>query len=81
MERILVPNVEPLSLEIKHFLECITQKCVPCVSISDGLKALRLAQQIIMLVNEQNFQYPVLPEYPLRKDKELIHGDPYPSNR
>lgn len=46
IERILVPNVEPLSLEIKHFLECICQKSTPCVSVFDGIKAIELAQVI-----------------------------------
>lgn len=81
IERILVPNVEPLSLEIQHFLECVAKKSLPCVSIFDGLKALRLAQQIILLVNEQNLQYPMIHGYPIQNDKELIHGNPYPSNR
>jgi virulence factor len=62
IECILVPNVEPLSLEIRHFMECITQKCLPRVSIFDGLKALRLAQHIIMLVNEQNLPSSIRPE-------------------
>ena len=67
IERILVPNVEPLSLEIKQFLDCITQDCKPRVSIIDGLKALRLAHQICTLVNEQNQKYAYLPEYSIQK--------------
>ena len=67
IERILVPNVEPLSLEIKQFLDCITQNCKPRVSITDGLKALRLAHQICALVNEQNQKYTLLPEYKIQK--------------
>ncbi|OGO14346.1 MAG: hypothetical protein A2Y53_06695 [Chloroflexi bacterium RBG_16_47_49] len=63
IERILVPNVEPLSMEINHFLECISQKCSPRVTIFDGLKALRLAHQICMLVIEQNINHSILPEY------------------
>jgi len=80
-ERILVPNVEPLSMEIKHFLECINQKSTPRVSIIDGMKALRLAQEVIMLVNDQNHKYAYLPEYPIRKKKELNHAHPYSSDR
>ena len=45
IERILVPNVEPLSSEIKNFLDCINQNRLPCVSILDGLRALRLANK------------------------------------
>ncbi len=59
IERILVPNIEPLSSEIKSFLDCIYQERIPCVSIYDGLKALRLAQQICKLVYEQNNQFTV----------------------
>jgi virulence factor len=68
IERILVPNVEPLGSEIKYFLECITQKRLPCVSIFDGLKALRLAQQICTLVNEQNLQFSGQPEVSSQKE-------------
>jgi virulence factor len=57
VEHILVPNVEPLVLEISHFLQCICRKSTPCVSAFDGLKALRLAQQICDLVNEHNLQH------------------------
>jgi len=53
IERILVPNAEPLGLEITHFLECISRQCQPCVTVLDGLKALRLAQQIRSTVNKQ----------------------------
>lgn len=56
IEQILVPNVEPLALEITHFLHCISQNCAPSVSIFDGLKALRLALRISSLVNEQNLR-------------------------
>lgn len=56
IERILVPNVEPLSLEIKHFLGCVSQKTSPCVSVHDGLKALQLAQLIRDEVNAHNTQ-------------------------
>jgi predicted dehydrogenase len=56
VEHILVPNVEPLVLEINHFLQCIRRKTTPCVSVFDGLKALRLVQQICDLVNNHNLQ-------------------------
>jgi predicted dehydrogenase len=59
IERILVPNAEPLALEIRHFLQCITDGCTPCVSLNDGLKALRLALHIRDLVTEQNRQYEI----------------------
>lgn len=56
VENILVPNVEPLMLEISHFLQCICQKSTPCITVFDGLKALRLAQQICDLVYFHNLQ-------------------------
>jgi virulence factor len=56
IERILVPSAEPLALEIKHFLDCICQNCTPCVSVTEGLKALRLAQQIRDVINDQKTQ-------------------------
>jgi predicted dehydrogenase len=56
IERILVPSAEPLSLEIKHFLDCVSNKCSPCVTVLDGLKALRLAQNISKMVGEQNLR-------------------------
>jgi len=56
VEHILVPNVEPLVLEINHFLQCINRESTPSVSVIDGLKALRLAQQICDLVKDHNLQ-------------------------
>jgi virulence factor len=53
IERIIVPNVEPLSSEIKSFLDCITQKCEPRVPARAGLEALQLAQTISLLSSNQ----------------------------
>lgn len=61
IQRILVPNAEPLALEIKHFLNCIVQGCQPCVSILAGLRALRLAEQIRAQINEQNTVFNLQP--------------------
>ena len=63
IERILVPNAEPLGLEIKHFLECVLKNCTPCVSVLDGLKALRLAQQIRGVVHQQLPLLAMQPEF------------------
>jgi len=63
IERILVPTVEPLASEINHFLQCITQNCMPCVSIFDGLKALQLALQIRDSVDEQNQRLAAQPNW------------------
>ena len=59
IQRILVPNSEPLELEINHFLACISNHSTPCVSIIEGLNALRLAQHIRNLVNKQNLEFAV----------------------
>jgi predicted dehydrogenase len=53
IERILVPNAEPLLLEIQHFLQCISEGCTPCVSLQDGLRALRMTGIIHEMVAQQ----------------------------
>jgi virulence factor len=80
IERILVPNSEPLALEIKYFLECVTQHLQPRVSISDGLRALCMAQDISKLVNSQNYGFSQQPQMRLN-EAELMHGYSHPSNR
>lgn len=51
MEKILVPMVEPLFLEIEDFINCIYEQRLPQVPARDGLNALRLAVQIRDFVN------------------------------
>ncbi len=46
IQRIVVPNAEPLALEIKHFLSCIINNTIPSVPIRTGIKALMLVEQI-----------------------------------
>ncbi len=46
VERIYVPTLEPLFLELQHFVECILQRKQPDVSARDGLNALRLVLTI-----------------------------------
>lgn len=46
IERILVPNAEPLLLEIQAFLESILQHKEPSVTAQDGLNALELAFKV-----------------------------------
>ena len=43
VERIHVPNVEPLLLELQHFVECIIDGKTSLIPARSGLKALRLA--------------------------------------
>lgn len=46
IERIHVPMVEPLLLELEHFVTCIMETRAPLVTAADGLQAIRLATQI-----------------------------------
>jgi predicted dehydrogenase len=46
IERINVPNFEPLFLELQHFTECILENKQSFVSAKDGFLALKLAVQI-----------------------------------
>jgi virulence factor len=52
IEQILVPNIEPLLLEIQHFLKCVQDHCKPCVSVYEGLNALKLALLISNLASQ-----------------------------
>jgi predicted dehydrogenase len=52
VERILVPNSEPLLLEIQHFLDCIMNH-TPCrVGANEGLRSLALALEIRNMICE-----------------------------
>ena len=46
VERIHVPNFEPLFLELQHFVDCILDGKRPLISAEDGLRGLRLANEI-----------------------------------
>jgi predicted dehydrogenase len=46
VERIHVPNAEPLQLELEHFVECVRFQNQPLVSAAQALRTLRLADQI-----------------------------------
>lgn len=53
IERILVPNAEPLRLQIEHFVQCILENDEPLVSAEVGFEVLRISQQIrSMIVNQ-----------------------------
>lgn len=56
IERIHVPAVEPLWLELEHFVNCVRERCTPAVAAIDGLKALRLATQI-----REQIRQPLIP--------------------
>jgi UDP-N-acetylglucosamine 3-dehydrogenase len=40
-------TVEPLKLELQHFVECITEKKKPLLTGIDGIKALKIAEAIM----------------------------------
>jgi predicted dehydrogenase len=46
VESIVVPAIEPLYLELQHFVDCIIEHKPPLVTPMAGLRALRLALQI-----------------------------------
>lgn len=46
VEKVLVPNGEPLRLELEHFLDRVADKQTPLVSAADGIAALRVAERI-----------------------------------
>ena len=46
VERVKMPDHEPLAKEIESFVECATTKSRPIVSGEEGLRALRAAKQI-----------------------------------
>jgi predicted dehydrogenase len=53
VERIHVPIVEPLFVELQHFIECVLEGKAARVSARDGLKALRLANTIQSAIHER----------------------------
>lgn len=46
VEKVLVPNAEPLRLELEHFLDRVSDKQTPLVSAADGIAALQVAERI-----------------------------------
>jgi len=52
VERIHVPILEPLLLELQHFLECVSEGKPPRIPARDGLKALHLATGIRNTIRE-----------------------------
>lgn len=49
-----VKREEPLRLELASFLECVRENKRPLVSAEDGLRALRLAQDIVEYIRKHN---------------------------
>ena len=54
IECIHVPPVEPLLLELRHFVECISEGTPNSVPGQDGLYALQLAHRIAEQVSQRN---------------------------
>ena len=61
IERIHVPMVEPLRMELEHFLSCVCEDRQPLVTATDGLNTLRLATQIRDLIRPQLIPIPLAP--------------------
>jgi len=53
VERIQVPNSEPLMLELEHFVNCVIERREPLVPARSGLDALRLAAAIREQIGER----------------------------
>lgn len=51
IERIHVPMMEPLMLELRHFVDCVRESKPSNVSGQDGLNALQLAQAVSDKIN------------------------------
>jgi len=51
IERIHVPMMEPLMLELRHFVDCVRESKPSKVSGKDGLNALQLAQAVSDKIN------------------------------
>ncbi|MCB9107523.1 MAG: Gfo/Idh/MocA family oxidoreductase [Anaerolineales bacterium] len=61
IEKIHVPMIEPLLLELRHFVECVSGKETCAVPGSDGVFALQLAQSISeQICLSQSFQQNIL---------------------
>ncbi|MEM2083082.1 MAG: Gfo/Idh/MocA family oxidoreductase [Nitrososphaerota archaeon] len=53
----LIPTIkwlEPLKLELAHFIECIKNRKEPLVNIEDGYKATLIAEALIKSIKENN---------------------------
>lgn len=74
VERILVPPVEPLLLQVQHFIHCIQNQEQPFVTVQDGWKAIDFVRMVqeqigdrIMDANEfSKLTIPTVPQ-PLQK--------------
>ncbi|RCK81289.1 MAG: Oxidoreductase, Gfo/Idh/MocA family [Candidatus Ozemobacter sibiricus] len=49
-EDLAVEKVEPLRLELEHFIQCIREQKKPLVTIEDGKNALEVALEILALI-------------------------------
>jgi virulence factor len=54
IERIHVPMVEPLMLQLRHFMECVRDGKPSSVPGRDGLHSLQLAQTITELISQSS---------------------------
>lgn len=47
IETPFVPTREPLKEELEHFLDCVINRSEPAVPVSDGIRAVELAEKIL----------------------------------
>jgi predicted dehydrogenase len=52
MIKFSIDKKEPLKAELEHFIDCVVNKKEPLISGEDGLKALDIAQKMIVSANE-----------------------------
>jgi hypothetical protein len=52
IERIFVHKDNPLKLEIKHLIDCVTQEATRVVSVDEELRSLQVALQILEILEK-----------------------------
>jgi virulence factor len=67
LERIHVPAIEPLFLELQHFVDCVVSRESSLVPASDGLRAIQIAEDIRAKAQADLVQVPSLTPLVLKK--------------
>jgi hypothetical protein len=75
IEQIHVPPVEPLALELDHFLSCVRSGERPMVSAEDGLRAVMYATDVREFIRARTGR-PVVAEMPLTLAGEVQQWAP-----
>lgn len=75
VERIVVPNYEPLLLELQHFVDCVISGRQPLVSARDGFKTIWLASLIRKsVVNQAEISLEICERVKGYDDETLTRG-------